>query len=200
RQCPGCQGDYNGQESPRLQQGGDVVLDPITAYQITSMLEGVVQRGTAYQASSLGRPIGGKTGTTNDYRSAWFVGFTPDIIVGVFVGFDDNRSLGDNETGAVDAVPIFISFMKDVLAGTPVHDFKPPAEAKFAYVNGVREAFLPGTEPKPKPVVAPGDELLTPDLVPAAPGAPQPPPAGAPTPPIVAPPPKRPPSELNGLY
>ncbi|MBV9511008.1 MAG: penicillin-binding protein 1A, partial [Caulobacteraceae bacterium] len=102
RQCPGCQGDYNGQESPRLAPGGDVVLDPITAYQITSMLEGVVQRGTAYQASSLGRPIGGKTGTTNDYRSAWFVGFTPDIIVGVFVGFDDNRSLGDNETGAVD--------------------------------------------------------------------------------------------------
>ena len=91
--------------------------------------------------------MGGKTGTTNDFRSAWFVGFTPDIVVGVFVGFDDNRSLGNNETGAVDAVPIFIDFMQNALKDTPVHDFVPPPDAKFAMVNGNREAFRPGTEP-----------------------------------------------------
>ena len=197
RDCPSCSGDYSGAESPRLQPSGDVILDPITAYQITSMLEGVVQHGTAYQASSLGRPIGGKTGTTNDYRSAWFVGFTPDIIVGVFVGFDDNRSLGDNETGAVDAVPIFVSFMQDVLKGTPVRDFRAPANAKFAYVNGEREAFQPGTEPKPAPVSLPGAAAV-PGMIPPIGGGPIPAPAT--TPPVAAPPPKRPPAELNGLY
>jgi len=197
RDCPQCAGDYNGVESPRVPAGGDQVLDPITAYQITSMLEGVVQRGTAYQASSLGRPIGGKTGTTNDFRSAWFIGFSPDIIVGVFVGFDDNRSLGDNETGAVDAVPIFIDFMQTALKGTPVHDFKVPADAKFAMVNGIREAFQPGTEPKPKPAgpTAGPVPLSTLDEPGAPPGAP--PKTGPPT---AAPPPKRPPADLNGLY
>jgi penicillin-binding protein 1A len=196
RDCPQCAGDYTGVESPRLSPGGDQVLDPITAYQITSMLEGVVQRGTAAQASSLGRPIGGKTGTTNDFRSAWFIGFSPDIIVGVFVGFDDNRSLGNNETGAVDAVPIFIDFMQTALKGTPVHDFRVPKDAKFAMVNGIREAFQPGTEPKPKAAPTAGpiplSTLETPGGLPG-----EPPKTGAPT---AAPPPKRPPADLNGLY
>jgi penicillin-binding protein 1A len=197
RPCPGCGGDYTGAESPRVPAGGDAILDPITAYQITSMLQGVVQRGTAVQASSLGRPIGGKTGTTNDYRSAWFVGFTPDIVVGVFVGFDDNRSLGDNETGAVDAVPIFVDFMQTVLKDTPVHDFKPPKDAKFATVNGIREAFKPGTEPKPRPVSLPGDELV-PGLTEVPTGGP--PAAAKPGAPAGAPPPKHAPADLNGLY
>ena len=201
RDCSGCNGDYTGAESPRVPAGGDVVLDPITAYQITSMLEGVVQRGTAYQASSLGRPIGGKTGTTNDYRSAWFVGFTPDIIVGVFVGFDDNRSLGENETGAVDAVPIFIDFMQTALKDTPVHDFIPPKDAKFAMVNGIREAFKPGTEPRQRPADvpeagAPLGVVEEPNAVSSAGGQRQ---ASA-LPPAVFPPPKRAPADLNGLY
>ena len=121
------QTDYNGEESPAVDdRAATSCMDPITAYQITSMLEGVVQRGTASQASSCSAgPLGGKTGTTNEFRSAWFVGFSPDIVVGVFVGFDDNRSLGNNETGAVDAVPIFIDFMQTALKGTPVHDFRP---------------------------------------------------------------------------
>jgi penicillin-binding protein 1A len=197
RECPKCDAPFNGDESPRIPQGGDQVIDPITAYQITTMLEGVVQRGTAYQASVLGRPVGGKTGTTNDFRSAWFVGFTPDIVVGVFVGFDDNRSLGNNETGAVDAVPIFIDFMQQVLKETPVHDFKPPPDVKYAMVNGVREAFRPGTEPKPKPETEgiPGLDTLTPQGAPAA-GAPAP---GAPAA-AAPPPPKKPPADLNGLY
>ncbi len=119
RPCPRCDQPFSGDESPRVDPGGTQILDPIAAYQMVSLLEGVVQHGTAYQANVIGRPIGGKTGTTNDFRSAWFVGFSPDIVVGVFVGFDDNRSLGSNETGAVDAVPIFIDFMQSALKDTP---------------------------------------------------------------------------------
>jgi penicillin-binding protein 1A len=95
----------------------------------------------------VGKPVGGKTGTTNDYRSAWFMGVSPHMVVGIYVGFDDNRSLGDNETGAVDAVPIFTEFMTAALKDKPAEDFRPPANAKFAMVNGIREAFRPGTEP-----------------------------------------------------
>jgi penicillin-binding protein 1A len=112
------------------------------------MLEGVVQRGTATQVKVLGRPIAGKTGTTNEYRSAWFVGFSPDLVVGVFVGYDDNRSLGEGETGGVSAVPIFIDFMQEALKGKPKDEFKPPRTARFGMVNGIREAFKPGTEPR----------------------------------------------------
>jgi penicillin-binding protein 1A len=152
RACAPCTAAYNGEDSPLLDMGGAQVFDPITAYEITSMLEGVVQRGTAKAASVIGRPLGGKTGTTNEYRSAWFIGFTPDLIVGTFVGFDDNRSLGDRETGAVAAVPIFIDFMQEALKGVPVTDFKEPPNAAFAYVNGIREAFQPGAEPKQDPI------------------------------------------------
>jgi penicillin-binding protein 1A len=194
RECPRCADAFNGDESPRIPEGGEPVMDPITAYQITSMLESVVQHGTAYQAHVLGRPIGGKTGTTNDFRSAWFVGFSPDIVVGVFVGFDDNRSLGDNETGAVDAVPIFIGFMQTALKDTPVRDFQPPKEAKIAYVNGAAEAFRPGTEPKPRALAAPDASGALPPIG----GLPVP---GAANPAAAAPPPpKKPPADLNGLY
>jgi penicillin-binding protein 1A len=135
--------------------GGEQVFDPITAYQINSMLQGVTIRGTAaaVHLALPGRPMGGKTGTTNEYRSAWFMGFTPDMVVGTFVGFDDNRSLGRGETGAQAAVPIFIDFMQQALKGQPIGpDFKAPDNAHFAYVNGIREAFQPGTEPKENPV------------------------------------------------
>jgi penicillin-binding protein 1A len=149
RECPGCSGPFVGDgESPHVPVAGKQVIDPITAYQMTTMLQGVVQRGTAAAVSSLGKPLAGKTGTTNEYRSAWFVGYSPDLIVGVFVGFDDNHSLGEGETGAVDSVPVFIDFMGTVLKGQPVHDFKPPRNAKFGMVGGIREAFRPGTEPR----------------------------------------------------
>ena len=148
RDCVACKNGFSGEESPHLLPSGTEVLDPITAYQITSMLKGVVQHGTAYQVSSLGRPLAGKTGTTNEYRSAWFVGYSPEIVVGVFVGFDDNRTLGNNETGAVAAVPIFIDFMQTALRGVPVRDFKVPKSTRFVLVNGVQEAFRPGTEPR----------------------------------------------------
>jgi penicillin-binding protein 1A len=195
RECPRCADGFNGDESPRIAQGGQSVMDPIVAYQITSMLESVIEHGTAYQAHVLGRPLGGKTGTTNDFRSAWFVGFSPDIVVGVFVGFDDNRSLGENETGAVDAVPIFIDFMQTALKDTPVRDFAVPKDAKIVTVNGYPEAFRPGTEPKPRLILASGvpGQPIAPGPAGPAPGAPGPAAAGPP-------PPKKPPADLNGLY
>jgi penicillin-binding protein 1A len=172
RDCERCDAGFNGDESPRFAAPGDQVMDPVTAYQITSMLQGVVQRGTAAAVSSLGRPLAGKTGTTNEYRSAWFVGYSPNLVVGVFVGFDDNRSLGEGETGAVDAVPVFIDFMKVALEGQPSVDFKPPKTAKFAMVRGVREAFRPGTEPKVE--VAPTGPIPYQELSPGLPPLQQP--------------------------
>ncbi len=160
RDCNRCGAGFNGDESPRIPAAGAQVWDPITAYQITSMLQGVVQRGTAAQASILGRPTGGKTGTTNEYRSAWFIGFTPQVVAGIYIGFDDNRSLGSGETGAVAAVPIFIDFMTEVNKGYPPDDFKAPSNAKFAMVRGIREAFRPGSEPK---------AAMDPTLAPAGP-------------------------------
>jgi len=165
RDCPRCSAVFTGAESPRIAQAGEQVLDPITAYQITSMLQGVVQRGTAASVSSLGFPIAGKTGTTNDYRSAWFIGYTPQIVVGVFVGFDDNRTLGQGETGTQAAVPIFIDFMRSAVDRLPKTDFKVPRNARFANINGIREAFRPGTEPR----VLETPAGLTPDGLPIRP-------------------------------
>jgi penicillin-binding protein 1A len=148
RDCDRCTAGFNGDESPRIAPPGGQFWDPITAYQITSMLQGVVQRGTAAAASVLGRPTGGKTGTTSEFRSAWFIGFTPHIVVGTYIGFDDNRSLGNGETGAQAAVPTFIDFMKAANPYFAPDDFKAPATAKYAMVRGIREAFRPGTEPR----------------------------------------------------
>jgi len=164
RDCRGCGADFSGDFGPEFAPEGQQIIDPITAYQIATMLEGVVQHGTAIQARSLNRPVGGKTGTTNDFRSAWFIGFTPQIVVGTYVGFDDNRSLGHGETGAVAAVPIFIEFMQEALKGYPVMDFTAPPGTVFAQVGPNREAFQPGTEPHlvvntvgpgPSPMVTP---------------------------------------------
>jgi penicillin-binding protein 1A len=199
RECKRCNAGFSGDESPRIPAAGAQVWDPITAYQITSMLQGVVQRGTATQAAVLGRPVGGKTGTTNDYRSAWFMGFTPQVVVGVFVGFDDNRSLGRGETGSRAAVPIFIDFMQEAIKGYPPDDFKAPSNAKFAMVRGIREAFRPGTEPKVamEPAFAPvGPQPYNKVWQNGVTGAPN---AGA----AVAPPPaqpRKPADDVTGLY
>jgi penicillin-binding protein 1A len=147
RECHGCNRDFTGDFGPDYGPQGQQVLDPITAYQIATMLQGVVQHGTAIQARELNWPVGGKTGTTNDWRSAWFIGFTPQIVVGTFVGFDDNRSLGHGETGAVASVPIFIEFMKEALKGMQKMDFQAPPGTVFAQVGPNREAFQPGTVP-----------------------------------------------------
>ncbi len=194
RDCPGCDAPFAGGDGPDITPTGEQLIDPITAYQIDTMLEGVVIRGTAAAAAVLGRPIGGKTGTTNDFRSAWFVGFSPQIVVATYVGFDDNRSLGKGETGAVAALPIFIEFMQEALKGFPPLEFKAPPGTKFAQIGPNREAFRPGTEPRLAPAASPRIAPQPYDPF-AQPGAP---PAGPIAPPPAAPRPDRPPRFPTG--
>ncbi|MBN9244542.1 MAG: penicillin-binding protein 1A [Mesorhizobium sp.] len=161
RSCEGCNAtEWKNQPEPELIDNSEQVLDPMTAYQITSMMEGVVQRGTAVTVSELGYPIAGKTGTTNDEKDAWFIGFTPNIVVGLYMGYDTPRGLGHGATGGGLAAPIFKDFMKTYLVGQPKIDFKVPEGMKLIAINrktGMRanpgdpgafiEAFKPGTGP-----------------------------------------------------
>ncbi|HST91521.1 MAG TPA: penicillin-binding protein 1A [Brevundimonas sp.] len=206
RRCRDCERPFTGQESPRLEQRGTQVIDPITAYQISSMLAGVVQRGTAASAASLGPWVGGKTGTTNEYRSAWFVGFSSDIVVGVFIGFDDNRPLGSGETGATGPVPVFREFMEVALRERPARPFVRPKNAIFRTVNGIEEAFRPGTERRreeerraPARQVPTGPQNYEEVVRREQEGPADAPPTAAP--PATPPPPKKEPAEdLSGLY
>ncbi len=204
RDCRRCEAGFSGATGPDVGPGGEQLIDPITAYQIETMLEGVVLRGTGVAAQVLDRPIGGKTGTTNDFRSAWFVGFSPQIVVATYIGFDDNRSLGKGETGAVAALPIFVEFMQEAIKGFPPMEFKAPPNTKFANVGPNREAFRPGTEPQPRAAAASdtgadeSDAVVTPSAGgPATPGAPI---GGILPPPPAAVKPPKPPDTLNGLY
>lgn len=160
RVCEGCEAtDWHNQGEPRIVDTRQQVLDPMTAYQITSMLEGVVQRGTGTYAKRLNRPVAGKTGTTNDYKDAWFVGFTPELTVGVYIGYDTPRSMGNSSTGGGLAVPIFTDFMAKALQGTPPTPFNVPQGMTTAWINpstgakafegeaAIEEAFKPGTGP-----------------------------------------------------
>lgn len=135
---------------------GREALAPETAYVITHMLRGVVERGTGQAAKALGRPIAAKTGTTNDYSNAWFVGFTPRLATGVWVGYDRPRSLGKDETGSRVAVPIWISYMGKALSDSPKEDFPVPERVVLVPVDldptnecvrVVTMAFVRGTEP-----------------------------------------------------
>jgi penicillin-binding protein 1A len=123
-----------------------------TAYIMTSLLQGVVQHGTAATASSLGWPLGGKTGTTDDYTDAWFIGFDPDVTVGVWVGFDQKRPLGPNQTGAVAALPIWTDIMKSWIdrrrgAGGDPPEFQRPGNVVVVPTLRGPEVFIAGTEP-----------------------------------------------------
>jgi penicillin-binding protein 1A len=155
---------WTGQPAPQRPRG-QALDDPIANYQMISILQGVTQRGTAARLAGLGLPLAGKTGTTNDSNDVWFVGFSPKIAVGIFVGYDKPRSLGAGATGGSIAVPIFSDFIKDALAGSDPGTFAVPPGVSFAYVdrrNGyaaeaggsdvILEAFRPGTEPGPPPV------------------------------------------------
>ncbi len=202
RECPHCSDPFGGQDGPQIPQAGTQVMDPITAYSISLMLQGVVQNGTGAAVSQLGYPLAGKTGTTNDYRSAWFVGYSPNLVAGVFVGFDDNRSLGEGETGAVAAVPIFIDFMREALKGQPKTDFKAPKDTRFIEVNGHREAFRPGQDPEPSGPSGPHDGPVPYDQIPllmngSKPGSGAPAAGAAPPKP---PEPKKVTDDLKGLY
>jgi penicillin-binding protein 1A len=163
RECRGCDADrWNNQPEPSLVDRREQVIDPMTAYQITSMMEGVVQRGTATVLREVGKPVAGKTGTTNDWKDAWFVGFSADLAVGVYVGFDKPRTLGTGAaaTGGHLAAPIVRDFLKVALADKAPVPFRVPPGIKLIRVNpttGARasagdskvilEAFKPGTAP-----------------------------------------------------
>jgi penicillin-binding protein 1A len=161
RGCEGCVAtEWSSQPEPDLIDNADQVLDPMTAYQITSMMEGVVLRGTATTLQELNRPVAGKTGTTNDEKDAWFIGFTPNLVVGLYVGFDQPRTLGKGTTGGGLAAPIFKEFMAEALKDTPPTEFQVPEGMTLIAINrktGMRagegeagtimEAFKPGTGP-----------------------------------------------------
>ncbi len=151
---------WQEQSTPDVPDTREQIIDPRTAYQMTSILEGVVQRGTGVRIRSLGRPLAGKTGTTNKSKDTWFIGYSPDLVVGVFAGFDEPRSLGKRETGSSVSVPIFKNFMAEALKGEPIIPFRIPKGIRNVQINaetGARaqagdkeviwEAFIEGTEP-----------------------------------------------------
>jgi penicillin-binding protein 1A len=163
RECRGCDASdgWKNQPEPQLVDRREQVLDSMTAYQITSMMEGVVQAGTATALRDVGKPIAGKTGTTNDEKDAWFIGFSPDLVVGIYMGYDKPRNLGKNATGGHLAAPVARDFMKLALADKPAIPFRVPAGIKLIRVDSksgmragpgdsgrtVLEAFKPGTAP-----------------------------------------------------
>ena len=156
--------------SPHLEP----VLSPETAYIVTSMLKSVVERGTGRRVQALGRPAAGKTGTTNDMHDAWFIGYTPDLLTGVWVGYDSERSLGKEQTGGRVAAPIFLDYMQAALANSPVTDFSVPDGITLVSIeqesghlasasspDAFLECFKRGSEPQPSEAddAASDDEL-----------------------------------------
>ncbi|MDD5586162.1 MAG: penicillin-binding protein 1A [Alphaproteobacteria bacterium] len=163
RACEGCQLPIwvAASPAPEIPDAREQIEDPRIAYQMASILEGVVQRGTGARMKGIGFPLAGKTGTTNESRDAWFVGFTPDLVCGVYMGFDDPKSLGSHETGASVAIPVFQKFMSEAMKGKPAIPFRVPPGLRMVRVNpatealappsdkdAIWEAFVPGTEPQ----------------------------------------------------
>ena len=187
RPCEGCADvDWRKQAPPEPPDNREQIADPRSAYQIVSILQGVVDRGTGHVIASLGRPLAGKTGTTNDSNDTWFVGFSPDLAVGIFVGYDTPKSLGKHETGGSVAAPIFRDFMAAALRDKPAIPFRIPPGIELVRVNAetgqlaragdkkvIYEAFKPGTEPTGEgPVMAGGASVISDDEDAASMGGP----------------------------
>ncbi len=161
RECMGCVAtDWHNQAEPEIFDNRPEIMNPYTAYQITSMLEGVVQRGTGRKMLAVGKPVAGKTGTSNDERDAWFIGYTPDLTVGVYVGYDNPRPMGKGRTGGELAAPIVADFMKLALRDKPATPFRVPRAIELIPINAktgkrdifgedgvILEAFKPGDDP-----------------------------------------------------
>lgn len=177
RKCEGC-GPLipwaEQMETPVLPDTREQIADPRHMYQIVSMLEGVIQRGTGVMVKDVGRPVAGKTGTTNDSKDAWFMGFTPDLVVGIYVGFDDPRSLGAKETGSRIAAPAFKQFVAEALKDVPPAPFRVPEGIRLVQINptsgtragpntsnAIYEAFVAGTEPGDEPMMFTGSGVST---------------------------------------
>jgi penicillin-binding protein 1A len=179
RSCDACIATaWLSQEEPEVVDTREQVLDPMTAYQITSMMEGVVTRGTAASKINLDRPTAGKTGTTNEEKDAWFMGYTADLVAGVFIGFDNPTPMGRGSTGGALAAPVFNEFMQGALEGTRPADFRVPQGMKLIAINrktGMRafegegdvimEAFKPGTGPSDVYSVIGLEEFATGDAI-----------------------------------
>ncbi len=174
RPCIGCRVErWADDQPPLVPDFRERVVDSATAYQMVSMLQGVVDRGTGRRIADLKRPLAGKTGTTNDYMDAWFVGFSPDLVFGVFVGFDTPHPMGNSETGSSVSVPIFRAFMAEALKEKPNIPFRIPPGIRMTRVNAttglvarpgdtniILEAFKPGTEPTSPGVVLDGPSSI----------------------------------------
>jgi penicillin-binding protein 1A len=173
RDCPGCQAtEWANQAEPEIFDDRAEVINPYTAYQITSMLEGVVDRGTGRVLQGVGKPVAGKTGTSNDVRDSWFVGFAPDLAVGVYVGYDTPRPMGRDATGGQLAAPIVAEFMRQALHNTAATPFRVPSgiqlipidpnsgeRAAYGDADVILEAFKPGEDPSTMPLVI-GDTVM----------------------------------------
>ena len=158
RSCDACQSSAGmGEEIPDLGDTREQLTSPASAFQMVSMLEGVIKRGTGRRISKLNLTLAGKTGTTNDNTNGWFIGFTPDLAVGVFVGYDTPRQLGKRETGSTVAVPIFGDFIAAAQAGRPVIPFRRPGGVTIIPVNAeTGERVMPGDEKAIYEVFKPG--------------------------------------------
>jgi penicillin-binding protein 1A len=170
RGCQDCwAAAWDGQEPPELPDERERVADPASAYQVVSMLQGVVERGTGRRIRAVGKPLAGKTGTTNDSVDTWFLGFSPDLAVGVFAGFDEPRPLGRRETGSSVSAPVFRDFMAAALEGQPAIPFRIPSGIRLVRIDGdtgrvaragdkrvILEAFKPGTVPSGDQAVVDG--------------------------------------------
>ncbi|WP_454287360.1 penicillin-binding protein 1A [Rhizobium arsenicireducens] len=179
RVCEGCNANgWEGQEEPEVVDNREQVLDPMTAYQITSMMEGAVSRGTAAGKIKLDRPVAGKTGTTNDEKDAWFVGYTPDLVAGLYIGFDSPAPLGRGSTGGSLSAPVFNEFMQVAVAGTAPGKFRLPEGMSLIPVNRkngmyatagdpdtIIEAFKPGTGPADTFSVIGMEEYVAPEEI-----------------------------------
>jgi penicillin-binding protein 1A len=161
RDCVNCDArEWSGQDEPELVDDRPQIVDPMSAYQMVAIMEGVVQRGTAQKLKVLERPIAGKTGTTNDEKDGWFIGFTPDLVVGAYMGFDNPSPMGHGETGGNVSAPVVREFFKIALADQPPSSFRAPPGIKLVRVNlktglpaapgdpkAIMEAFKPSQDP-----------------------------------------------------
>jgi penicillin-binding protein 1A len=162
RDCSACIAESYSTDAaePELLDVRDEVMNPYTAYQMTSMMEGVVERGTGKKMLVVGKPVAGKTGTSNDEKDAWFIGYTPDLTVGVYVGYDNPKPMGRLRTGGELAAPIVADFMRFALRDKPATPFRVPRAIELMPINAktgqraifgkegvILEAFKPGDEP-----------------------------------------------------
>src|SRR4051794_16603286 len=219
RECETCSGtEWKSQPVPTIPDNREQIADAGSTYQLTTMLEGVVTRGTGTAVKAIGKPVAGKTGTTNDWQDAWFIGFTPDLAAGVFVGYDEPSNLGSDETGGHLAAPIFRDFMIAALKDAPAREFRTPPGLRMYRVSptsglpagagepAIWEGYKPGTEPGRDPMPElprPDDQIVGAprDTVAVAPVAASPGASGAPgQPSFAAPAIDAPAGGTGGLY